>query len=135
MKLEIHIDSENAACRDREDVLCIVDNLIHKIRVAGTDSKHKILDANGQSVGWYSISQDDPDEDAEDDNDDVIEIPQDFPVRPLAPTDRAEDRVTCGTCGLSWDDSISTTYTPAPSGRCPFEHFHLSQDTEEDDKS
>jgi hypothetical protein len=25
---------------------------------------------------------------------------------------------------LSWDDSIPTSYTPAPSGRCPFEYFH-----------
>jgi hypothetical protein len=31
---------------------------------------------------------------------------------------------TCGHCGLTWDDSISTSYTPAPSGRCPFEYFH-----------
>lgn len=31
---------------------------------------------------------------------------------------------TCGHCGLTWDDSISTSYTPAPSARCPFESFH-----------
>lgn len=31
---------------------------------------------------------------------------------------------TCGNCGLTWDDSISTSYTPAPGARCPFEHFH-----------
>lgn len=36
----------------------------------------------------------------------------------------ASDIATCGTCGLSWDDSISTSMTPAPSGRCPFEYFH-----------
>jgi hypothetical protein len=29
--------------------------------------------------------------------------------------------VTCGNCGRSWDDTISTEWTPAPSGRCPFE--------------
>mgnify|MGYP007044121884 CR=1 FL=1 len=28
---------------------------------------------------------------------------------------------TCGECGRSWDDSIPTSMTPAPSGRCPFE--------------
>lgn len=28
---------------------------------------------------------------------------------------------TCGECGRSWDDSIPTGMTPAPSGRCPFE--------------
>lgn len=31
---------------------------------------------------------------------------------------------TCGTCGRSWDDTISTSMTPAPSGRCPFEYEH-----------
>jgi hypothetical protein len=31
---------------------------------------------------------------------------------------------TCHTCWLSWDDSIPTTWTPAPSARCPFEYFH-----------
>lgn len=31
---------------------------------------------------------------------------------------------TCGACGRSWDDSLPTSWTPAPSGRCPFEYFH-----------
>ena len=31
---------------------------------------------------------------------------------------------TCGTCNRSWDDTISTSVTPAPSGRCPFEDQH-----------
>ncbi len=54
-------------------------------------------------------------------------VPDDFPVRPLiGPRAQSEaiDRVTCGTCGLSWDDSIATSLTPAPSARCPFETFH-----------
>jgi hypothetical protein len=51
-------------------------------------------------------------------------VPSDFPVRPLRPTDKAADRATCGHCGLSWDDAIPTSYTPAPSARCPFEAFH-----------
>lgn len=38
------------------------------------------------------------------------------------------DKTTCGTCGLSWDDSIVTGMTPVPSGRCPFEHFHREDD-------
>lgn len=54
-----------------------------------------------------------------------IVIPKEFPVRPLAPNAKAEDKATCGTCGLSWDDAIVTAYTPAPSARCPFEDFHL----------
>ena len=34
------------------------------------------------------------------------------------------DIATDGACGLSWDDSIITGMTPAPSARCPFEKFH-----------
>jgi hypothetical protein len=52
------------------------------------------------------------------------DIPADHPVRPLRVGEPAEDRVTCGTCGLSWDDAVSTSLTPAPSGRCPFEYYH-----------
>lgn len=57
--------------------------------------------------------------------DDEITIPADFPVQPIDPNDpTAKDPATCGTCGLSWDDGKSTSWTPAPSGRCPFEYFH-----------
>ena len=55
------------------------------------------------------------------------EIPADFPVKPLgtqAEIDAAGDPVQDGECGLWWDDAISTSYTPAPGGRCPFEDFH-----------
>lgn len=63
------------------------------------------------------------------------DIPADFPVRPIDPaaleyrTDPETGRTvwfraTCGECGLSWDDTIPTAYTPAPSARCPFEAFH-----------
>lgn len=31
---------------------------------------------------------------------------------------------TCGTCDRTWDDSVATSWTPAPSGRCPFEDEH-----------
>lgn len=31
---------------------------------------------------------------------------------------------TCGDCGLQWNDALVTSYTPAPSGRCPFEYVH-----------
>ena len=58
-------------------------------------------------------------------------IPRDFPVRPLKAGQRAADRVTCGTCGLSWDDAIVTGWTPAPSARCPFESFHVDEDEAE----
>ena len=54
-------------------------------------------------------------------------VPGDWPVRPLlteATRKQAKDPVTCGTCWRSWDDAIPTSYTPGPSGRCPFEAFH-----------
>src|SRR5688572_27265898 len=46
------------------------------------------------------------------------------PVRVLMPDDDARDRTKCGTCLREWDDAIVTEYTPAPSGRCPFEYYH-----------
>jgi hypothetical protein len=52
-------------------------------------------------------------------------IPADFSVQPLAPGQSCPGKMTCGHCGLSWDDSQSTTWTPVPAGRCPFEHFHV----------
>lgn len=64
-------------------------------------------------------------------------IPRDFPVRPLtewgdpeAWNNAAASRTLsqCGTCGRSWDDSVTTSLTPAPSGRCPFEYFHRDQE-------
>lgn len=54
----------------------------------------------------------------------IKDIPADYPVRPLRVFQPAGDRATCGACGLSWDDSIATSMTPAPAARCPFEYFH-----------
>lgn len=51
-------------------------------------------------------------------------VPADFPVRPITTGQLPRTACTCGTCHLSWDDAIATSYTPAPSGRCPFEAFH-----------
>jgi hypothetical protein len=52
-------------------------------------------------------------------------VPADFEVQPIDPDDQtALSLATCGDCGLSWDDGISTSWTPTPSGRCPFEYFH-----------
>lgn len=55
-------------------------------------------------------------------------VPRDFEVRPLRAGTKAyakaEDLVTCGECGRSWDDAVPTSWTPAPSARCPFEYFH-----------
>jgi len=58
------------------------------------------------------------------------DIPEDFEVRPLTAAEMhtAKDPAVCGTCGLSWDDGIVTSMTPAPSARCPFEAFHLTRE-------
>ena len=40
--------------------------------------------------------------------------------------------LTCGSCGRSWDDSVATSMTPAPSGRCPFEAFEQEELIPED---
>ena len=72
------------------------------------------------------IGADDIDEVEDDDNG---EVPADFPVRPLQPGDTAADKVTCGHCGRAWDDAIPTSYTPAPSARCPFEAYHQDDET------
>jgi hypothetical protein len=62
---------------------------------------------------------------------DPAAIPASHPVQPVAPTSShgrdlmaAGSLATCGACGLAWDDGQATAYTPAPSGRCPFEAFH-----------
>lgn len=59
----------------------------------------------------------------------VNKIPKSFAVQPLKSDEAAECRTTCGYCGLSWDDSKSTAWTPAPAGRCPFEYFHKDKQT------
>lgn len=46
-------------------------------------------------------------------------------VNPYQPVpDSFKDPVTCGTCRRTWDDSVPTAWTPAPSARCPFEYDH-----------
>lgn len=55
----------------------------------------------------------------------VKPIPKDFAVQPLKPGENPPGKTTCGHCNLSWDDDIPTEWTPVPSGRCPFEYFHI----------
>lgn len=53
---------------------------------------------------------------------DLGDIPADWPVKVTdgsGPTD-----LTCGYCGLSWNDAIPTGMTPTPRARCPFGEFH-----------
>ena len=54
-----------------------------------------------------------------------LAIPKDWPVQPLKPGQKAEDKATCGHCGRSWDDAKVTELTPTPAARCPFEYFHV----------
>jgi hypothetical protein len=49
----------------------------------------------------------------------------------LADARRIGTALTCGTCGRSWDDSISTSVTPVPAGRCPWESHHEDDDEDE----
>jgi hypothetical protein len=55
----------------------------------------------------------------------VSDIPADWPVQPVRPVPGDREIVTCGHCGLSWDDALVTSMTPAPAARCPFERFHV----------
>lgn len=41
----------------------------------------------------------------------------------ISVVDQRPGIATCGNCGRSWDDTLSTTWTPAPAGRCPFEYM------------
>lgn len=44
------------------------------------------------------------------------------------------DLATCGTCHRVWDDAVVTGWTPAPSGRCPFEHEHEEEEEPEEEE-
>lgn len=37
----------------------------------------------------------------------------------------------CPTCRTNWDDAVSTSLTPTPAGRCPFEYQHADRDDAE----
>lgn len=47
----------------------------------------------------------------------VVELPASSPLATI-----------CGTCGRGWRDEVSTAWTPAPGGRCPFEYDHPDED-------
>jgi len=52
-----------------------------------------------------------------------VEVPDDWPVKPITPTGAAGE-ATCGECERTWDDTVVTGMTPTPAARCPFEPFH-----------
>jgi hypothetical protein len=60
-------------------------------------------------------------------------IPSDYEVRPVRKNKDRKGIATCGHCNLSWDDNKATSMTPTPSGRCPFEAFHLYDEWNYDD--
>lgn len=53
MKLEIKIDSDNAACQTVEDAVWMLQELIRRIKKCDTGSK--VMDENGNSVGTWSL--------------------------------------------------------------------------------
>ena len=67
-----------------------------------------------QRRGWTALAANYK-EDFEPDPRGVVELKPDDPKA-----------TTCGTCGRGWDDTVSTSCTPVPSARCPFECDHES---------
>lgn len=56
-----------------------------------------------------------------------MRVPKDWPVRHIYRGSKAASRpgiAECGTCRRLWDDTVTTSMTPTPSARCPFEYFH-----------
>lgn len=85
----------------------------------------EVREINAQGPAGFGIWQcDAPDCAPSDDDSEDVAVPDDFPVKVLGPDDPSENLATCLLCGRSWDDSVSTAYTPVPAGRCPFEAFH-----------
>jgi hypothetical protein len=72
---------------------------------------------------WVKEGETEPTDDL-DPEEVAARIPPTFPVQPVQIG--TPGSATCGTCGLSWDDDPDepTAWTPAPSGRCPFEPWH-----------
>lgn len=59
-------------------------------------------------------------------------IEHDNGVRELIESDNAPTTATCGECGRSWDDGKSTSVTPTPAGRCPFESEHSEPEADDE---
>lgn len=62
MRLEVFIDSHNDAMTTLADLQALLIRVSEKLILAGVDSRHKIQDANGNTVGYYVVSGD-PEED------------------------------------------------------------------------
>lgn len=48
----------------------------------------------------------------------------------VTPATPAANVAECGMCGFRWDDTIVTSMTPAPAGRCPNEYNDECEDPE-----
>lgn len=84
----------------------------------------ELMEMAVQSVDWEAIVKGYAEEDGEEEP--LPEVPEDWPVQPLD-EDEVDDTpgaMQCGSCLRWWDNSVSTSITPVPSARCPFENFH-----------
>ena len=59
-------------------------------------------------------------------SDDLPNVPEDWPVQPFYDDEKPSCFSTCGTCKRRWDNGVSTSITPTPGGRCPFESYHAT---------
>jgi hypothetical protein len=88
--------------------------------------------SNGESVGMLQVRVDgkkvEPGRSGVKNLVQFLQVPADFEVQPLGADENPPGKTTCGNCGLSWDDDIPTTWTPVPSGRCPFEYYHIHEE-------
>lgn len=77
------------------------------------------------ALGRKPLVQEDEEEDEE--KEEFAEVPADFEVKSLithAERAAAKEPFQCGKCRRWWDNAVVTSYTPAPSARCPFEAWH-----------
>jgi hypothetical protein len=118
----IEADSEAEAMEKAADMASEFDS----------DCPDDVVSSKGGAAGdwgWVDVEET-PDATVDDDDAEPPAVPADWPVQPI-PRDEALKRAeegeciaTCEECERSWDDSVATSMTPAPAGRCPFENFH-----------
>lgn len=98
----------------------------HVERAMARMATHEIVREHAEATGHTFTYHEDTHTWTDDDDTELDpgDIPDDHPVRPLDDMADAVTPTTCGVCGLSWDDGVSTSMTPAPAARCPFEYFH-----------
>lgn len=121
--------SDNEIACTREEAETLLENEEDGIQDAMMDAGHRVIRARLHDL----------DRERDDDEGTLLvlhsPIPEDWPVQPLKEGETVADEAKCGHCDLRWDDGKVTEMTPAPSGRCPFEAFHLQpEDVDEDEE-